>query len=60
MSGYPCTRKGWAKYYQKTFGKTQSQQDAVLAMWYELLYLAFGDNEKNYKQECIEAKGIYM
>lgn len=43
MRPYPCTRKGWAKYYQKTFGKTQSQQDAVLAMWYELLYLAFGE-----------------
>ena len=55
MSSYPCTRQGWSKYYQKSFNKSCDEQDAVLAMWYDILHLAF-EVDKDY----VEAKGIYM
>ena len=43
MKSYPSTRQGWSKHYSIRFNKTQCTQAAILAMWYEFLYLAFGD-----------------
>lgn len=43
MSAYPCTRKGWSKYYARRYNRTNSEQALHLAMWYDLLHLAFGD-----------------
>lgn len=37
------TRSHWQKFYAEEFSKTGSEQAAHLAMWYQLLFLAFGD-----------------
>ncbi len=38
---HPVTRAGWARHYAQRYNKTGSQQALQLAMWYDLLALAF-------------------
>jgi hypothetical protein len=40
---WPCSRQGWADHYAQQFNKTGSEQAVILAMWYQMLALAFGD-----------------
>ena len=37
----PASRIGWHNYYAKRFNKTKSPQAAQMALWYQLLHLAF-------------------
>ncbi len=37
-------RQGWRDYYQQRFNKTQSAQAAILAMWYDFLFIALGED----------------
>ena len=39
----PCSRKGWHEFYASRFNKTGDSQSAVLAMWYYVLMLEFGE-----------------
>ena len=38
------TRAQWRAYYVQEYNRHQREDCAVLAMWYELLILAFGDS----------------
>lgn len=40
----PITRRGWANYYATLFNKTEDSQALQLAMWYDLLALAFDED----------------
>lgn len=40
----PTTRRGWANYYAARFNKTEDPAAAHLAMWYDLLALAFDED----------------
>lgn len=43
MRAAPCTRSGWAAHYDQQHRRTGSRDAFVLAAWYQLLHLAFGD-----------------
>ena len=43
LAKMPMTRIGWHEYYADRFNKTGSAQALHLAMWYQLLHLAFGE-----------------
>jgi hypothetical protein len=39
MARTPSTRDGWCRYYIKRFNRFQHDDQAHLAMWYQLLML---------------------
>ena len=39
------TRRGWHRYYADRFNRTSHPDAAVLAMWHQFLYLAFGERK---------------
>ncbi len=43
MRGAPCSRQGWSKHYARQYSRTGSEQALTLAMWYQFLFLAFGE-----------------
>lgn len=43
LAKMPVSRIGWHEYYADRFNKTGSAQALHLAMWYQLLHLAFDE-----------------
>lgn len=43
MTPAHMTRSAWAEFYRNRFNKTGDNHAAVMALWYQLLNLAFGD-----------------
>lgn len=43
--GRLANRKFWRDYYIKRYNKTHNGDAAILAMWYDFLILAFGENK---------------
>jgi len=48
MKKYPNSRKGWHDYYVKVFNQTERPTAAVMALYFYLNLLAFG--ERPYSQ----------
>jgi hypothetical protein len=43
VTAYPVTRKGWRDYYIREYNKTPTESLAILAMWYDFMYMGLGD-----------------
>lgn len=43
MKKLPNSRSGWFQYYVDLYNKHQRESSAVLAAWYYLLIVEFGD-----------------
>lgn len=41
----PVTREGWSNYYGNRFNRFGHPDALHLSIWYQLLYLAFGERE---------------